>query len=248
MEDGAGARLRAAELARTAGISAQQVRNYEDEGLLPPAERTPGGHRVFTRVHAEALATARALAAGYGWRTARAVMGAVHGGDVDGALAALDAGHAALHRERSGLAAVREAVESVVARRPGPAGAPRRGGVRIGRAAAIVGVRPPVLRLWEERGLLRPAREEGTGYRLYGEAEVRAAHVVALLRRGGHRLDAIRPVVDALRATGSPERVRDELAAREEEVNRRGLRCLAASAALYGYLRHTGRAAPVTAP
>jgi hypothetical protein len=45
-------------------------------------------------------------------------------------------------------------------------------------------------------------------------------------------------VVSELRATGSPERVRAELAKREQELHRRSL--LRASAALYAYLQTLG--------
>ena len=41
-------RLRATDLARRGGVSVQQVRNYVDQGVLPPVERLPSGYRVFT--------------------------------------------------------------------------------------------------------------------------------------------------------------------------------------------------------
>ncbi|MDQ0939944.1 MerR family DNA-binding transcriptional regulator [Streptomyces sp. V1I1] len=46
-------RLRAIDLALTAGISVQQVRNYIEMGILPPVERTAGGYRIFTSAHAK---------------------------------------------------------------------------------------------------------------------------------------------------------------------------------------------------
>ncbi|MFF1485478.1 MerR family transcriptional regulator [Streptomyces sp. NPDC058319] len=232
-------RVRIAALARSAGVSVQQIRVYADGGLLPPAGRTASGYRVFTAVHAEALAALRELAAGHGWPAARTVMRAVHAGDLRAALAAVDASHGALDRERAGLAAMGEALASVLA---GGALAPAAGrrAPRIGEAARAVGVKPPVLRLWEERGLLRPDREPGTGYRRYPPAELQAAHVVALLRRGGHPLAAAGPVLEALRAGGGPDRIRDELAARRERLHERSSRRLAASAALHGYLRTLG--------
>ncbi|WP_037676124.1 MerR family DNA-binding transcriptional regulator, partial [Streptomyces afghaniensis] len=39
-------RLRPVDLARLAGVSTQQIRNYEDAGVLPPAARTESGYRV----------------------------------------------------------------------------------------------------------------------------------------------------------------------------------------------------------
>ncbi|MFD0307367.1 MerR family transcriptional regulator [Streptomyces sp. NPDC127119] len=233
-----GDRLRVVDLARAAGISTQQVRNYVETGLLPPVERTDSGYRVFTDVHADALTAVRALAAGHGWPTAGAVMRAVHGDDLETALAVLDAGHAELHRERGELAEVLGVLDTLVTL---DTPAADRGGLRIGEVADAIGVRTPVLRLWEARGLLRPTRERSTGYRTYSASEARLARIVALLRRGGHPFSAIAPVLAELRAGGSPERVRAELAGRERELHRRSLTRLRGSAALDAYLERLGR-------
>ncbi|WP_020578081.1 MerR family transcriptional regulator [Actinopolymorpha alba] len=241
-------RLRAIDLARAAGVSVQQVRNYVEAGLLPPVERTASGYRIFTSAHAEALATAREVAAGHGWPTARVVMPAVHAGDLEAALAALDASHARLDRERRELAAVHEALGTILAAHTtlsaptaSPANAPQ--GTRIGQVARSVGVRPPVLRLWETHGLLKPDREPSTGYRNYSRAELDTARVIALLRRGNHPLATINAVVNELRSTSNPDRVLDELTNRARELHRSSLRRLKASAVLHAYLRYLGQAA-----
>ncbi|MBT2441766.1 MerR family transcriptional regulator [Streptomyces sp. ISL-36] len=260
--------MRAIDVARTAGISAQQVRNYVDGLLLPPVQRTDSGYRVFTEAHVLALAAVRALADGHGWPAARTVMRALHGDDLPAALASLDAAHAELDRERTALATVltafgtaltdadadvdpdanadpgghADADAKVAMNRTGHAqgGLQAVGPLRIGQVAAAVGVRTPVLRFWEARGLLRPDRERGTGYRVYGPAETRLAHVVALLRRGHYPLETIDAILGELRTTGNPERVRAELTRREHDVNRRSLRALAAAGALHAYLAHRG--------
>ncbi|MGP4045855.1 MerR family transcriptional regulator [Streptomyces sp. 2A115] len=226
--------LRAVDLARAAGVSTQQVRNYVETGILPPVGRTDSGYRVFTNAHAEALTAARELAAGHGWQTTRAIMRAVHKDDLESALALLDASHAELHRERTELAEVLGALDTLLADET----APTEGGrLRIGELADAIGVQTPVLRLWEARGLLRPTREKATGYRRYSASEARLAQVVALLRRGNHPFSTIGSVLAELRTSGNPERVRVELAGREREVHRRSLRRLAGSAALHVYLQ-----------
>jgi DNA-binding transcriptional MerR regulator len=232
-----GARLRAVDLAASAGISVQQVRNYVDLGVLPPVERTPAGYRVFTADHMRALAVARRMAEGHGWARTREIMTAVHRGDLPAALAALDGGHAELDRERAEIRRVLGAFETVVTSPVAAVAVPRRG-VRIGAVADLLGVTTSQLRLWEQRGLVRPVRERGTGYRVYDEAELRAAQVVALLRRGAYPFDIIAAVLGELRTTGSAQRVYAELGRREQELHRRSLRRLRASAALYDYLRH----------
>lgn len=42
-------------LSRATGVKATTIRFYEAEGLMPPATRTDGGHRVYTRAHLDRL-------------------------------------------------------------------------------------------------------------------------------------------------------------------------------------------------
>ena len=251
-----GQRLRVADLARRCGLSAQQIRNYVDQGVLPPAERTASGYRMLTGRHAAALVAARLMAAGHGWNRTRAVLHAVHAGDLETALALIDQGHAELDRERAEIATVLAAFETLVASarpalgagtqpastdraEPRPAAAQRRP-ARIGEVARAVGVRTSALRLWQERGLLRPTRQPGTGYRLYDETEQLNAHVIALLRRGGYSLAIVDAALALLRTTGNPERVRAALHQREQDLEHRSTQRLRGSAALYGYLTRIG--------
>ena len=52
-------RLRPVDLAREHGLSAQAVRTYEEQGIVPTAERTRHGYRVYTPLHARALLSSR---------------------------------------------------------------------------------------------------------------------------------------------------------------------------------------------
>src|SRR5438552_14451272 len=82
--------LRTIDLARAAGISVQQVRNYEALALLPPASRSKSGYRLYTQHHLAALKTARSLVAGYGWQRMPTIMQALHRGDLVAALTTID--------------------------------------------------------------------------------------------------------------------------------------------------------------
>jgi DNA-binding transcriptional MerR regulator len=225
-------RWRLVELARLGGISQQQVRNYLAAGLLPSARRGGNNYRQFTDHHAAALRTARELAVGHGWARARTILAAVHRDDLATALAAVDDGHAELARERAAIAAATLAFTRA-AHDPAPVARPH---ARIGHVAADVGVRPPVLRLWERRGLLRPRRDPATGYREYDPAEQRAAHLVAVLRAGHFAFAIIDAVIAALRSSGSVDRALAELGRRDEQVQRVSRDRLRATAALHAYL------------
>jgi DNA-binding transcriptional MerR regulator len=242
--------LRPVDLARAAGISAQQVRNYADAGILPPSDRSPTGYRRFTDHHRRALLTYRALAAGHGRPAAQRVMHLIHAGDVAAALALVDASHAALHAERESLREAGEALAAVAEQdwpdRSGPAsrGGPAshggsvgsRGALRIGELARVLGIRPSALRVWEDAGLLAPARETGTGYRIYGPAEVRDARMIHMLRQSYYPLPQIGPILDGLRRSGSSEELRAAIARRQDALHGRSAAMLAAATHLHAYL------------
>jgi DNA-binding transcriptional MerR regulator len=111
-----GAGHRAIDLARMAGISTQQVRNYADAGILPAVPRTATGYRRFDETHCLALLAYRGLAKGCGPGQAQAIMRAVHAGDLPGALALMDASHASLHEQRLSLRATGDALEAIAGR------------------------------------------------------------------------------------------------------------------------------------
>jgi DNA-binding transcriptional MerR regulator len=227
-------RLRPVDLARLAGVSTQQIRNYEDAGVLPPAARTPSGYRVFGDVHRRALRAYRTMLRGYGPVTATAIMRAVHDGNVPGALALVDAAHAALHEERASLRAASEALELLALEPPAPL--PRSGGLRIGEVAALLGVRTSALRVWESAGLLTPSRERGTGYRVYEPSDVRDARLVHTLRRSHYLFDQIRPVLDDLRREGSTRALRAAITTRGETLTTRSRGMIEGAGALHAYL------------
>ncbi len=223
---------RAIDLARLAGISTQQVRNYADAGILPPVPRTESGYRRFGEAHRQAILTYRALAEGCGPSAARAIMHAVHAGDLPYALALVDAAHASLHERRLSLRQTAGALDAVADR---PAGIPRTG-MRIGEVAAYVGVRTSALRTWEAAGLLRPPREPSTGYRRFGPADVREALLVCTLRQGHHPLPQIRAVLDDLRRTGSREALHAAIEGQHAKLTRQATAMLTAAARLHRYV------------
>jgi DNA-binding transcriptional MerR regulator len=228
--------LRPVDLARMVGVSAQQIRNYAEAGVLPPVARTPAGYRRFTGRHRQALLTYRSLATGYGWDAARAVMQAVHAGDLPAALALVDAAHAELHEQRRSLQEVGAALEAVAAETPATAAAAPRPGMRIGEVAAHLGVRTSALRVWESAGLLTPARERGTGYRRFSPADVRDARMVRMLRQGRYPLPQIRGVLEGLRRTGSSDELRAALAQRRTRLTQQARAMLEGSSHLHHYV------------
>jgi len=87
--------------------------------------------------------------------------------------------------------------------------------MRIGDAAAALGIEAHVLRHWESVGLLMPRRSP-SGHRSYDPQLLDYARVIRLLQRTGLSLDQIRQ----LGISTHPERL-SRLAARRAEVHER---------------------------
>ncbi|MGW3230041.1 TioE family transcriptional regulator [Kitasatospora sp. NPDC001095] len=242
--------MRPADLAREHGISTQAIRNYERDGCLPPAERTPTGYRIYTEQHAAALRAYLALVPAYGRAAAAAVMTAVHADRIGDALTELDRGHAQLLRDRETLATVREAVGHLTGGTR-PTGSthltgsttagtelPALPGPRsVGEVAHRLGVTPATLRAWEAAGILAPARDRATGHRRYLPSDVRDAELAHLLRRGGYLLDRIAAVLRQIRTAGGTGEPAAALDGWQQRLTTRGLAMLTASARLDDYLR-----------
>ncbi|MET7757447.1 TioE family transcriptional regulator [Streptomyces sp. NPDC005389] len=246
-------RLRPVDLAREHGLSTQAIRNYEEAGALPAADRTPSGYRSYTPLHVAALRAFLALLPGHGHRTATAIMRAVNEGAVEEAFRLVDESHALLLDDRRTLRAVENALRDLepatatTATGPGgPLAAPGGtllvpGAVFIGPLAEELGIRPATLRSWERAGLVRPRRDPLTGYRVYDEADVRDVRLVHQLRRGGYLLEQIAPLITQVRAAGGLAPLEAALGDWRDRLSTRGRSLLAGAAALEAYLRERER-------
>ncbi|MGW4650380.1 MerR family transcriptional regulator [Kitasatospora sp. NPDC004289] len=234
-------RLRPVDLAREHGLSTQAVRNYEEAGFLPPADRSPHGYRAYTPLHATALRTFLALVPGHGHANAGAVMRAVNGGAVEEALRLIDASHALLAEDRRTLESVAVALRDL---EPVEERGTEEGGLLIGHLAHRLGLRPATLRKWEAAGLVVPERDRRTGYRVYGPAQVRDALLARQLRRGGHGLPQIALVLEQVRTAGGAEPLQAALAEWNGRLTARGRALLAGAAALHLYLEELRQDAP----
>lgn len=247
MKDAGG--LRTIDLGREAGLSAQQVRNYESYGFLPPCPRSPAGYRRYSETHLDALVTARTLIQGYGWQRALQVMQAVHGGRIDEALSLADSYHGELDSRRRRAEDVLDALgklrgTSLVGAgrsNQAPGGSLVRAGLRVGEAAAKVGVAASSVRYWEQLGLLHPERDPQNRYRVYRGQQFVRLQVVALLRAEGCRFDVIRLALEGFGVSGLTGRAAFDRAIEAVQVHRARITaesrlCTESTAALWAYL------------
>jgi DNA-binding transcriptional MerR regulator len=226
--------VRPADLAREHGISTQAVRNYERDGFIPPAARTPTGYRIYTELHAAALRAFLALAPAYGHTPAGQIMHALTEADTDRALTIIDRGHQQLLRDRETLASVRKAVDHLAAEPPREPSTDTR---TIGELAHRLRVTQATLRNWEDAGILAPERDRATGYRRYQPSDVRDADLAHLLRRGGYPLEHIATVVHQIRTAGGTGALATALEDWQRKLTARGLAMLNAATHVSAYLK-----------
>ena len=178
--------LRTHDLALAGHISVQQVRNYEANGLIPQAQRSPSGYRLYTQQHLAALQTVKSMVHGYGWQRTPAIMRALHRGDLSAALATIDERHAELASKRLQVEQTLSALRTLAAQSAPLQSSSHPQRFRVGEAAKQVGVRVSALHFWEQQGLLHPLRDQNSRYRLYDEYQMRRLRVVVLLRDAGY--------------------------------------------------------------
>lgn len=212
---------------------------YEEIGFIPAAPRSAKGYRLYTPLHLEALQVARTAIASYGWQNAHKIMQAIHQEDLSAALAVIDAHHAYIHQNRreieETLRILRATSSTIQPLTKGGERYHQRTSFHIKEAAQSAGIRPSALRFWEEQGLLQPARDRESGYRLYDAEQVRNIQIITLLRKANYDTNVIRTVLNQL-ATGTPEQALIAAENRLKELTATSQHCVAATAILWRYI------------
>ena len=106
----------------------------------------------------------------------------------------------------------------------------------IGELARRLRVTPATLRTWESAGVLAPARDPATGYRVFRASDTRDAELAHLLRRGGYPLDHVATVVQQVRTAGGTETLSRALDDWRRRPTAQGVAMLDAAARLGHYL------------
>ncbi|MEU9171032.1 MerR family transcriptional regulator [Streptomyces sp. NPDC048420] len=221
--------MRTTDVARESGYSAQQVRDLERLGVIPPAVRSDNGYRSYTPLHVCALRAYRGLAGAVGPVEARRLLAELRTATVTEAASAVDEVHARLARERAEVLRAQRALQGIRAEEEDGRDDDF---MTITQLAEALGVRSSTLRFWEEEGLLRPERVTTLRARRYGPAAIRAARVVVALRAGGYGIPAVREVMGALDGLDGLKDARRILRGRLDRIAARSVALLRAGADL----------------
>lgn len=226
--------MNTAAVAVATGYSAQQVRDLEAVGVVPPAKRTPNGYREFSDLHVRALRAYRDLARAVGPVDARRVMREIRSLPPAPAAALVGSLHVRLDREREQALAARAALEAIRAEASTDVEPVEADSMTITELSQALGVKASALRFWEKVGLVAPERtatRAGTARR-YHLAAIREARITTALRAGGYRIPDVQDAITAIRELHEVSHSLDALDARLQAIAERTIALLRAGAAL----------------
>ncbi|CAM3786766.1 MULTISPECIES: MerR family DNA-binding transcriptional regulator [Paenibacillus] len=168
---------------RTAGqfnISAGTLRNYEAKGLIPPAERSANGYRMYTDLHKAYLACIQAMAPAFGMDVTTEAIHLIQRGEWDGALWYIREQEVFLYEEKKRLSFIRQELESYI-QESEPFNLSRQ--FNIHEASHRTGAPKTAIRYWEKEGLLTTERDPENAYRKYNDAHLLKIRLIQVLQK-----------------------------------------------------------------
>jgi DNA-binding transcriptional MerR regulator len=193
--------MRTSELAKLFAVHPNTVRLYEEWGYLPPIPRDQSGRREFTEQHVEQMRLARAAlhdaprSSPQFKEVYKELVWLACSGQI--ALAITQARKhlatikTAQEQARNAMTFLQAALPETIAQLANPP-------LSIQQAASFMGISVPILRRWEDFGLLQVPRNPKNKYRMYGNDEIGWLLVIQSLRQAGHNMVSCKQLIDAV--------------------------------------------------
>ncbi len=177
-------------------VSTTTLRRYEQLELIPEVPRKGLNRRVYREAHIRAFEALRALLQGCSVQTAYDVMKRVRSGDNVGAFWLINEQQAAVQEEKRRVTEMMQLLAQ--------ADFSRYNGRRVSEqmtirdVAEMAGVKASAIRHWEAEGLISPARDLQSGYRIFGARELRRIVVISSLRRTVYFIENMKKLLEDL--------------------------------------------------
>ncbi len=180
--------MRPIEIARKLNVSTSTLRNYEDQGLVPPTKRTSKGHRVYTPVHLAYFECITAMAPGFGMDVTSKVMYHTQAKDLHSALWLMNNEQASLNQAKCDAERNMEWLKASSEIRM--YGHEARD-MTIGEVSERIAVPRSTLRYWEKVGLIPSSRDPSNGYRRYSKSQLNQIMLLRTLRTAIYSSDVV---------------------------------------------------------
>lgn len=166
-------------LAAKYNLSTNTLRNYEAKGLIPPAERSANGYRMYTERHEAYLACIQAMAPAFGMEVTTEVLHCLQRNELEDALWIVREREVELHREKASFDQLEKELKSYAEGRQAYEVSQR---LRIDEISRLTGAPKSAIRYWEKMGLFRAERDPDNEYRLYHEEHLMKIRMIQVLQ------------------------------------------------------------------
>lgn len=188
--------MKGIEIAKKLNISTSALRHYEAWGLVPYVERAANGYRIYTKEHEAYFRCIRAMNAGFGMDLIREVMPRIIRGEILDALWLINKAQVNLHAEKE---TVKRTVEMLDLKELNDLPKYRnKTSFTIGEVAEEAHVSASAIRHWEKEGLIKPERQQESGFRIYSPSDIRKVLIIRTVQRVVYSLDIVREVLSEL--------------------------------------------------
>ncbi|MBP1893814.1 MULTISPECIES: MerR family transcriptional regulator [Paenibacillus] len=171
--------FRPKKLAEKYGLSSNTLRNYEAKGLMPPADRSSNGYRMYTERHEAFLACIQAMTAAFGMEVTSQVMHCLRRNELDDALWIVRDREVMLHREKANLD---QLIRELKSYSEGSRAHDINHHFSIHEVSRRTGASKSAIRYWEQCGLFTTERDPDNDYRFYHEAHLFKIRLIQVLQ------------------------------------------------------------------
>ncbi|WP_054956810.1 MerR family DNA-binding transcriptional regulator [Paenibacillus dakarensis] len=162
-------KMRPKKMAATFMISPSTLRNYEANGLIPPAGRSANGYRFYTDLHAAYLACIQAMAPAFGMEVTTEVLHYLQRDKMHNALWVIREKEVILYEDKVKLEKLIGDIRLLVKENTFPNAKER---LTIKEVSEAMKIPKSTIRYWEHAGYVVADRDPENSYRFYNEGHL----------------------------------------------------------------------------
>lgn len=180
--------MRPKQMAAKFKISASTIRNYEAIGLIPPAERSSNGYRIYTDQHEAYLSCIQAMAPAFGMEVTAEVLRCLHRGKPNDAMWIIRGKEVVLFEEKEKLDKLIQDIR-IYANENKSAYAEK--AFNINEASKLTQAPKSAIRYWEQMGYVRADRDPDNRYRQFNGSHLLKIRLIQTLQSSVYSEDTV---------------------------------------------------------
>ncbi|MCR8842420.1 MerR family DNA-binding transcriptional regulator [Paenibacillus sp. SC116] len=180
--------MRPKKLASKFIISPSTIRNYETKGLIPAAERSANGYRVYTNLHEAYLACIQAMAPAFGMEITTEVLNLLQQEKPYEALWVVRQQEVALYEEKARLKALIVDIRMYTKENQTRINEKC---LTINEVSEVTQVPKSAIRYWEQAGYVTADRDPTNRYRVYSGSHLFKIRLLQLLQNSVYSEDTV---------------------------------------------------------